>query len=198
MSFTNAIKHRIRTVNDIPIYTKSYRYPEVHKDELKYQIDKMFKQGIIRRSNSPYSASIWIVLKKQDAFGKQKRRIVVDYRKLNEVSIDDKFPIPIIEDIFDKLGRPQYFTTLDLAKGFHQIEIAEEDIKKTAFSTNNGHYEFVRMPFGLKNDFIGKIYLVYLDDIIIFSTSLEEHITSIKKIFMRLKEVNLKVQLRIS
>lgn len=209
LSFTNAIKHNIKTVNDIPIYTKNYRYPEVHRNEVNSQIKEMLNQGIIRPSDSPYSAPIWIVPKKKDASGRQKWRIVIDYRKLNEVSVDDKFPIPNMEDIFDKLGKSMYFTTLDLAKGFHQIEIAEEDIRKTAFSTDKGHYEFVRMPFGLKNapatfqrlmnsvlnEFIGKICLVYLDDIIIFSTSLEEHIISLTKIFKRLKEVNLKVQL---
>jgi len=98
---------------------------------------------------------------------------------------------------------------LDLAKGFHQIEIDERDIHKTAFSVEDGHYEFLRMPFGLKTapatfqrlmnyvlkEYINKICLVYLDDIIIYSTSLEEHIDSLNKIFKRLQEVNLMVQL---
>lgn len=94
-----------------------------------------------------------------------------------------------------------FFTTLDLAKGFHQIEISESDIRKTAFSTGNGHYEFTRMPFGLKNapatfqrlinnvlkEYIGKICYVYLDDIIIFSTSKEEHFDSLRKILLKLQ-----------
>lgn len=209
LSFTNAIKHSIKTVNDIPIYTKNYRYPEIHKTEVSRQINDMLKQGIIRPSSSPYSSPIWVVPKKEDASGKKKWRIVIDYRKLNQVSIDDKFPMPNMDDILGKLGNSMYFTTIDLAKGFHQIEIAEKDIRKTAFSTDKGHYEFVRMPFGLKNapatfqrlmnsvlsEYIGKICLVYLDDIIVFSTSLEEHITSLQKIFKRLQEVNLKIQL---
>lgn len=209
LTFTHAIKHTIHTKNDIPIYRKSYRYPEVHKKEVRSQVDEMLKQGIIRPSNSPYSAPIWVVSKKPDASGKQKWRLVVDYRCLNEITVDDKFPIPNIEDIFDKLGRAQYFTTLDLAKGFHQVEIEENDIKKTAFSTDSGHYEFTRMPFGLKNapatfqrlmnsvlsEYLGSICLVYLDDIIIFSTSLTEHIDSIRKIFKKLQDFNLKVQL---
>lgn len=209
LTFTNAIKHEIRTVNNIPINTKTYRYPYIHKEEVGRQIKEMLNGGIIRPSHSPYSAPVWIVPKKLDASGKKKWRLVVDYRKLNEVTIDDKYPIPNIDEILEKLGRCQYFTTLDLAKGFHQIEINEKDIPKTAFSVEGGHYEFLRMPFGLKTapatfqrlmnnvlgDYINKICLVYLDDIIIFSTSLQEHLESITKIFQRLKEVNLKIQL---
>lgn len=73
------------------------------------------------------------------------------YRKLNDKTIGDRYPLPNITDLLDKLGRCQYFTTLDLASGFHQIEMSDEDIQKTAFNTENGHYEFLRMPFGLKN-----------------------------------------------
>lgn len=147
--------------------------------------------------------------KKLDNSKEQKWRIVIDYRKLNDNAIDDKFPLPNIEELFDKLGRCQYFTTIDLAKGFHQIEVYPDDRCKTAFSTANGHYEFTRMPFGLKNspstfqrlinfvlkDFVNKICVVYLDDILIFSTSLDEHICSIKKVFERLREANLKLQI---
>lgn len=209
LSFTNHVKHNIPTTNESPIYTRSYRYPEAHKVEVNKQMKEMLDQGVIRESSSPYSSPVWVVAKKQDASNKQKWRIVIDYRKLNEVTKEDKFPLPNMDDILDKLGRANYFTTLDLAKGFHQIEMEPKDIEKTAFSTANGHYEFVRMPFGLKNapatfqrmmrdvlkEFIGKICYVYLDDIIIFSTSLEEHICSLEKIFQRLREVNLKVQL---
>lgn len=209
LSFTNAIKHRIRTINDVPIFTKSYRYPQIHKEEVQKQIDEMLDKGIIRPSSSPYSAPVWIVPKKEDASGTQKWRLVIDYRKLNEITLDDRHPIPNIDDILSKLGRCQYFTTLDLAKGFHQIEIDERDIHKTAFTVENGHYEFIRMPFGLKTapatfqrlmnyvlkEYINKICLVYLDDIIIFSASIEEHIDSLNKIFKRLEEAKLMIQL---
>lgn len=169
----------------------------------------MLRSGIIVNSTSPYNAPIWVVPKKIDNSGEQKWRIVVDYRKLNDVTTDDRFPIPNIEDIFSKLGNAQYFSTLGLAKGFHQIPISPKDRHKTAFSTASGHYEFTRMPFGLKNapasfqriinevlsDYINKICVVYLDDILIFSTSLQEHIDSLKKILKRLLEYNLKVQI---
>lgn len=212
LTFTNTIKHKIRTTDEIPVYTKSYRYPHIHKEEVKSQIDKMLQQKIIQPSESPWSSPIWIVSKKKDATGKQKWRLVVDYRKLNKKTISDRYPIPNISDILDKLGRCQYFTTLDLASGFHQIEMEPKDIQKTAFTVNNGHYEYCRMPFGLKNapstfqramenvlrGLVNEICIVYMDDIIIFSTSLQEHITSIEKVFQRLREANFKIQLNKS
>lgn len=209
LTFTNVMKHEIKTMTDIPIYSKMYRYPEIHRKEVDRQIADMLRQGIIRHSNSPYNAPLWVVPKKLDGVGDQKWRIVIDYRRLNDHTIDDKFPMPNMADIFDKIGRCTYFSTLDLAKGFHQLEIAEEDRHKTAFSTSDGHYEFLRMPFGLKNapstfqrlmntvlrEYINKICVVYMDDILIFSTSFQEHLDSIKKIFQRLKQVNLKIQI---
>lgn len=209
LTFTNQVKHKINTTDEIPVHSKTYRYPYIHKPEVEKQISKMLNDGIIQPSNSPWSSPIWIVPKKQDASGKQKWRIVVDYRKLNEKTIDDRYPLPNISDILDKLGRSQYFTTLDLASGFHQIEMSPEDIPKTAFSVEHGHYEYLRMPFGLKNapstfqramdDVLkglqGHICLVYMDDIIIFSTSLPEHIENLRKVFQRLRDKNLKIQL---
>lgn len=209
LTFTNKIKHHIKTSDEIPVYTKSYRYPFVHKQEVESQINKMLKQNIIRHSNSPWSSPIWVVPKKLDASGNQKWRVVIDYRKLNEKTIDDKYPLPNITDLLDKLGKCQYFTTLDLASGFHQIEMSENDISKTAFNTENGHYEFLRMPFGLKNapatfqrimDSIlrgiqNEKCLVYLDDIIVYSTSLQEHIERLRSVFTRLRESNFKIQL---
>lgn len=151
LTFTNQIKHRIKTRDEIPIYTKSYRYPYIHKEEVEKQIQSMLEQKIIRPSDSPWSSPIWIVPKKLDKSGKQKWRLVVDYRKVNERTIDDKYPIPNITEILDKLGKCNYFTTIDLASGFHQIEMHKDDIIKTAFNVENGHYEYLRMPFGLKN-----------------------------------------------
>lgn len=209
LTFTNQVKHRIKTTDEIPVYTKSYRYPFVHKPEVERQINDMLEQGIIRPSDSPWSSPIWIVPKKADASGKRKWRIVVDYRKINDKTIDDRYPLPNISDILDKLGRCQYFSTLDLASGFHQIEMHPDDVKKTAFNVEHGHYEYLRMPFGLKNapatfqrvmdDILkglqNKTCFVYMDDIIVFSTSLQEHIVNLKQVFGKLRESNLKVQL---
>lgn len=208
LSATNQISHEIITTVDRPLYSKIYRYPQIHEKEINRQIKEMLEQNIIKKSNSPYNSPLWIVEKKLDNSGSKKFRIVIDYRKLNEFTVDDRFPVPNLNSLLDKLGRSQYFTTLDLAKGFHQILVREEDRPKTAFSTPSGHYEFVRMPFGLKNapstfqrlmnevlkDHINDNCVVYMDDILIFSTSLQEHMTTLRKIFRTLKEANLKIQ----
>ena len=209
LPFSNRIRHTIKTVDEIPVYTRTYRYPFIHRTEVQNQINKMLDSKIIRPSSSPWSSPIWVVPKKLDVSGKQKWRIVIDYRKLNDKTIDDKYPLPNINDLLDKLGRCQYFSTLDLASGYHQIEMNPKDVEKTAFNTENGHFEFLRMPFGLKNapatfqrvidnvlrGLNNEICLVYLDDIIVFSVSLQEHLNNLEAVFQRLKESNLKVQL---
>jgi len=208
LTYTSTIKHVIQTKHEFAIYKRPYKYPQAYDEELEIQMKEMIQQRIIRKSNSPDCSPIWIVPKKSDASGKQKFRIVIDYRNLNEITVDDKYPIPVMDDILDKLGKCQYFTTIDLAKGFHQIQMDADSIPKTAFSTKNGHYEYTRMPFGLKNapatfqrcmnnlleDLIYKDCLVYMDDIIVYSTSLEEHI-SLKRVFNKLREANLNLKL---
>lgn len=209
LTFTNKIKHKIRTNDEVPVHTKSYRYPYVHRQEVRDQINKMLDQNIIRPSDSAWSSPIWIVPKKTDASGKVKWRLVVDFRRVNEKTVDDKYPIPNITDVLDKLGKCQYFTTLDLASGFYQVEMDPSDVHKTAFNVENGHYEFLRMPMGLKNSpstfqrvmdnvlrgLQNEVCLVYLDDIIVFSTSLQEHIINLEKVFRRLRESNFKIQM---
>ncbi|KAH8237153.1 hypothetical protein KR038_005529, partial [Drosophila bunnanda] len=123
LTFTSTIKHVIQTQHEDPAYRKPYKYPQSVDQEVNKQIKEMIEQGIIRKSKSPYCSPIWVVPKKADASGKPKFRLVVDYRNLNEITINDKFPIPKMDEILDKLGRYQYFTTIDLAKGFHQIQM---------------------------------------------------------------------------
>ncbi|KMQ88105.1 enzymatic polyprotein endonuclease reverse [Lasius niger] len=167
----------------------------------------MLEDGIIRTSASQWNAPLLVVLKKPDASGKPRLR-VVDFQRLNNLTIGDSFPLPNITDILDQLGNAKYFTTLDLASGYHQIPMAENDKKKTAFSTPYGHYEFNRMPFGLKNapatfqrlmnsvltGIQGLRCLVYLDDIVIYGSSLEDHNKRLTEVLRRLRENNLKLQ----
>ncbi|CAH2098401.1 unnamed protein product [Euphydryas editha] len=168
----------------------------------------MLEQGIIEPSNSPWSSPIWVVPKKQDASGKQKWRVVIDYRKLNDITIGDTYPIPQINEILDQLGNSKYFSTLDLASGFHQIPMNPADAAKTAFNIPNGHYQFTRMPFGLKNapatfqrlmntalsGLQGIRCFVYLDDIVIYSHNLQSQIENLKLVFQKLRKFNLKLQ----
>lgn len=209
LSFTNQVKHRIRTINEDPIYIKPYRQAPAQAEEIKQQVEKLLKDNVVKESHSPWSAPVHVVPKKMDASGQIKYRMVVDYRRLNEITVDDRYPIPNICDLFDKLGKSTYFSTLDLASGYHQIEIEETDREKTGFSTQNGHYEFLRMPFGLKtapatfqrtmNNVLrglqGIHCLVYLDDILIYSNGLQDHLTKLRAVFDRLRQTNFKIQL---
>lgn len=209
LSTTSEITHSIKTTSDKPIFTRAYRHPYAQKEEIRSQIQELLKNQIIQPSRSPWSSPACIVSKKPDASGKQKFRMVIDYRKLNQITIDDKYPIPNIDEILDQLSNCQYFTTLDLASGFHQIKMNSKDIEKTAFSVEFGHYEYLRMPFGLKNapstfqrlmnnilnGLQGQNCLCYMDDIIVFSPTLKSHIHHLEKVFQKLENANLKVQL---
>lgn len=208
LTFVTNIKAEIRTKSDRPIYSKTYPYPMPLKNEIDKQIKELLKDGIIRPSKSPYNSPVWIVPKKQDASGSQKYRMVIDYRKLNEDTVPDKYPIPDVTTILSNLGANKYFSTIDLKSGFHQIALNDADIEKTAFSIANGKFEFTRLPFGLRNapaifqrtlddvlrEHIGVRCYVYIDDIIIFSKSKEQHFNDLKIIFDTLEKANLKVQ----
>ncbi|GJQ70538.1 hypothetical protein Trydic_g221, partial [Trypoxylus dichotomus] len=208
LTCTSTVEHEINLSDPTPIFTRSYRFPQVHKKEVDRQIEKMLKQNIIQPSASPWSSPLWVVPKKLDASGEKKWRIVIDYRKLNNVTIGDAYPLPNIEDILDQLGHAKYFTTLDLASGYHQIPMKKSDQPKTAFTTPSGQYEFTRMPFGLKTapsvfqrlmntvltGLQGLHCFVYLDDIVIYASSLEQHSYKLKTVFSRLRASNLKLQ----
>lgn len=209
LTCTTNVKCQIRTTDNYPVYQKSYPYPVAYKEEVEKQIEKLLTDGIIRQSRSPWNSPVWIVPKKMDASGEKKFRLVIDYRKLNEKTISDTYPMPEISNILDQLGGNRYFTTLDLASGFHQIEMDPKDIEKTAFSINYGKYEFTRMSFGLKNapaifqrgmddvlrKHIGKRCYVYMDDVVVFGKTLEEHLENLRIVLETLQQANLKVQL---
>lgn len=209
LTHTETLQHEIKTTTSTPISTKIYRFPKVHETEVDNQINRMLNDNIIRPSSSPYNSPLWVVPKGRDKdSGQQKWRIVTDYRKLNNVTVGDSFPIPNIDYILDQLGHSKYFTTLDLASGFNQILIKPEDVCKTAFSTPQGHYEYLRMPFGLKNapatfsrlmktvltGLEGSQCFTYLDDTIVYASCLSEHNSKLEKVFNRLRINNLKLQ----
>ena len=149
-----------------------------------------------------------IIPKKLDHTGKRKYRVVIDFRLLNEKTVGDAYPLPNITEILDQLGKARYFTVFDLASGFHQIELDPDDRSKTAFSFLNGHYEYIRMPMGLKNSpatfqrLMDQVLLglqgveafIYLDDIVVYAEDLKEHGKKVRRLLNRLKEANLSLQ----
>ncbi|KMQ86395.1 reverse transcriptase [Lasius niger] len=119
---TNATQHSILTTDEIPIHTKQYRYPPVHKDEINKQVNELLSNDLIEYSTSPYNSPVWIVPKKLDSKGNKRWRMVIDYRSLNEKTVGDAYPLPNKTDILDQLGSAKYFSVLDLASGFHQTK----------------------------------------------------------------------------
>ena len=181
-----------------------YRLSPKEYEELQSQIEDLLAQGHIRPSSSPYGAPVLFVPKKDGRW-----RMCIDYRALNRQTIRDRYPLPRIDDLLDRLGKAKHFTTLDLASGYHQIAVKEEDIPKTAFRTQRGHFEFVVMPFGVTNapstfqrmmnslfkEDLDDFVLVYLDDILVFSATLEEHIRHIRKALEKLRTAKLYARL---
>ena len=130
----------------IPPNKPPYRLSPKEHEELQAQLDDLLVQGHIRPSTSPYGAPVLFVPKKDGRW-----RMCVDYWALNQQTIRDRYPLPRIDDLLDRLGKARHFTTLDLASEYHQIAIKESDIPKTAFRTQRGQFEFIVMPFGVTN-----------------------------------------------
>ena len=203
LGYTDAVHHKIRTADDIPVTQPHRRVPPTQYQEVKDHIHKLLDNGIIRESHSPYASPVVLVRKKDGSL-----RLCVDYRKLNAKTVKDAFPLPRIDESLDALRGACWFSTIDLASGFNQVAVDELDKEKTAFSTPFGLFEYNRMPFGLCNapatfqrlmqsclhDQIFQLLLVYMDDIIVFSSSFEAHLERLDKVLTRLEEHGLKIK----
>jgi hypothetical protein len=171
--------------------------------ELKKQLKELLDKGLIRPGTSPYGSPVLFVKKKDGSL-----RLCIDYRALNKVTIKNKYPLPRVDDLLDQLRGAKYFSKLDLRNGYWQVRIKESDIKKTAFRTRYGHFEFLVLPFGLSNapttfmrlmndvlfPYLDKFVIVYLDDILIFSRTREEHLQHLRLVLEKLRQHQLYVK----
>lgn len=204
LGFTNLQVHEIKIDNTArPIKSNPYRTSFHEKQIIEKQVDEMLRNNIIRPSKSPWSSPVVLVKKKDDSL-----RFCVDYRKLNSITVRNNYPLPLIEDVLNSFEGSKYFSSLDLLSGYWQVGVKEEHKELTAFCTHNGLYEFNVLPFGLCNApatfqaladtvFHGlkwKDVLIYLDDIIIFSKTFDEHIIKLRHVFQRLQSANLKLK----
>lgn len=213
LPFRTDIKGEIRTLSDNAVYSKQYPYPHSVNNFVNKEINRMLDENIIRPSKSPYNSPVWVVGKKgYNEDGSKKNRLVIDFKKLNENTVPDRYPMPDPSVILSNLGKARFFSTIDLESGFHQILMKDDDIEKTAFSINNGKYEFLRLPFGLANaprifqramdnilrEKIGKTCHIYMDDIIVFSETAEQHLYDLKEIIDILFVANMKISIEKS
>ena len=193
-------EHVIETNETKPIFILPYRKSESEKRSIQEEVTKLLRAGLIRPSKSSWSFPV-VMIPKPD----KSKRFCVDYRKLNLLTPQDSFPIPRVDDILDRMVGSRYFTALDLKTGYWQIKISEESIEKTAFSTPNGHFEFLVIPQGLKNapaafsrimyELLGQLPFVeiYIDDITIHSSDYQSHLQHIKIVMDKLSIANLKI-----
>ena len=179
-----------------PLSKAPYRLSQMELEKLKSQLDELLAKGYIRQSKSSYGAPVLFVGKKDE-----KLRLCVDYRALNKVTMKNSYALPRTDDLFDRLVGAKYFSRIDLRLGYHQIRIAQRDEEKTALSDGYGSFEFLLMPFGLCNaprtfttlmnnfiyEYLNEFVIIYMDDILVYSKTVEEHAKHLEKVFQKLQ-----------
>ena len=194
---TTLVEHHIRTPEAKPRQLPPYRVPEAHKAEVKKEIEEMLADRIIEPSASEWSSPMVLVKKKDGSL-----RLCVDYRKLNQQSQGDAYPMPRIDDLIDLVGQSKFISTLDLTRGYWQVPVADESKPQTAFSTTFGLFQYNVMPFGLQGAPATFQRLMdgvvrgltgtaaYLDDLIVFSNTWTEHLGHLRGVLERLAKVS--------
>ena len=204
LGYCDVLKHSIPVSSNKPVYLPHRAIPVQLQSEVRKCLDTWLKQGIIRPSKSPYASQVVIVRKKSGEI-----RLCVDFRKLNAISVHDSFPLPRVEEALQAVQAAVWFSSFDLAQGYLQMAMEEADIPKTAFRAgSSGLYEFTMMPFGLTNagasfcrlmemcigDQQYVTLLFYLDDICVFSETVDQMLDRVALVFERLKTFNLKIK----
>ena len=201
---TDPIKMHIDVDNNQPIKMRPYRTPIKNREVIDKAVDEMLDADVIRRSRSPWSFHVVIVDKKDGS-----KRFCVDFRKLNQITKKNSYPLPLIDDILALLGISKFFTSLDLKSGYWQVAMEEKDKEKTAFACHKSLFEFNVMPFGLSNapavfqelmsvvlQGCNNFGTAYLDDILVFSATLEENLEHLSIIFDKLRQHKLKLKFK--
>ena len=187
-----------------PISIPPYRMAPAELRELKAQLEDLLSKGFIRPSISPWGAPVLFVKKKYGSL-----RLCIDYRQLNRVTIRNQYPLPRIDELFDQLQGSRVYSKIDLRSGYHQLRVQESDVPKTAFRTRYEHYEFLVMPFGLTNapaafmDLMNRVFqpyldrfvIIFIDDILVYSGSSEEHSEHLRIVLQTLRERQLYAKL---
>ena len=200
---TDLVEHEISLEGDSVPSQKPYRISHMALEQMKKEVQELLDLGIVRESNSPYASPALLV--KKDS-GKAVR-LVVDFRQLNKTTVNDSYPMRRIDDTLDRIGKAKFLSAVDLSKGYLQVKLKESSIPKTAFVTPFGLFEYTRMCFGLKNS--GRTFqrlmdrllrdcqdfaIPYIDDVVVFSDSWEEHVEHLRKVFTKISQANLTIK----